>query len=159
MSEGAREFSRHYYVCLFLPFFLPSFLLSFLPSFFFVDFLLDIFYIYILNAKPFPNFLSESPLCTLPTLLPNPPKPSSWSWHSLVLALQGHHPTTWPRPLRGGGFREPQAYYLPSVSPEKLSWEKVPINSCLPSPPAPWLKVSELIMLYQVLAPTEFCAL
>jgi hypothetical protein len=53
--------------------------------FFFFFFLLDIFFIYISKAIPFPSFLSESPLYLSPVLLPNPPTPASWSWHSPVL--------------------------------------------------------------------------
>ena len=48
-------------------------------------FLLDIFFIYISNAIPFPSFLSISPLYPLSALLPNPPTPASWPWHSPVL--------------------------------------------------------------------------
>jgi hypothetical protein len=53
--------------------------------FVFFNFLLDVFFIYISNAIPFPSFLSESPLYPPPTLLPNPPTPASWPWHSPVL--------------------------------------------------------------------------
>ena len=48
-------------------------------------FLLDIFFIYISNAIPYPSFLSESPLYPPPDLLPKPPIPTSWPWHSPVL--------------------------------------------------------------------------
>jgi hypothetical protein len=43
-------------------------------------FLLDIFFIYISNAIPFPSFLSS-----LPALLPNLPTPPSCPWHYPVL--------------------------------------------------------------------------
>ena len=57
-----------------------------------VNFLLDIFFIYISDAIPFPSFLSENPLYPPPTLLPNPPTPTSWPWHSPVLvALKSNH--------------------------------------------------------------------
>jgi hypothetical protein len=49
-------------------------------------FLLDIFFIYISNAIPSPPH---------PALLPNPPTPASWSWHSPVL---GHMIFKRPRP-------------------------------------------------------------
>jgi hypothetical protein len=41
--------------------------------------LLDIFFICLSNAKP------KVPYTLPPTLLPNPPTPSSWPWHSSVL--------------------------------------------------------------------------
>ena len=44
----------------------------------FKAFLLDIFY---LHYKCYP----QSPLHPPPTLLPNPPTPASWPWHSPVL--------------------------------------------------------------------------
>jgi hypothetical protein len=52
---------------------------------FFLFFLLEIFFIYISNAIPFPSFPSENPL-----FLPQPPTPQhthshSWSWHSPIL--------------------------------------------------------------------------
>jgi hypothetical protein len=50
-----------------------------------INFLLYIFFIYISNAISFPSFLSESPLYPLPALLPNPPTPASWPWHSPLL--------------------------------------------------------------------------
>ena len=42
-----------------------------------LDFLLNIFFIYISNTIPFPSFLSESPLSLPPAMLPNPPIPAS----------------------------------------------------------------------------------
>jgi hypothetical protein len=51
----------------------------------FVCFLLDVFFIYISNAIPFPSFLSENLLYLSPALPPNPPIPTSWPWHSTVL--------------------------------------------------------------------------
>jgi hypothetical protein len=48
-------------------------------------FLLDIFFIYISNAIPFPSFLSESTLYPQPALLPNSPTPTSRPLHSPVL--------------------------------------------------------------------------
>ena len=50
--------------------------------------LLDIFFIYISNAIP------KVPYTLLPTLLPNPPTPTSWLWHSPVL---GHMVFARPR--------------------------------------------------------------
>jgi hypothetical protein len=47
-------------------------------------FLLDIFFIDISNAIPFPSFLWKSPI-TPPALLPYPLTPASWPWHSPVL--------------------------------------------------------------------------
>jgi hypothetical protein len=47
-------------------------------------FLLDIFFIYILNVIPFPSFPSENSLSHLP-LLTNPPTLASWPWHSHIL--------------------------------------------------------------------------
>ena len=49
--------------------------------FFFCTFLLNIFFIYISNFKCYP----ESSLYPPPALLPYPPTPSSWPWHSPVL--------------------------------------------------------------------------
>jgi hypothetical protein len=60
----------------------------------FLFLLLDIYYIYISNAIPFPRFLSESPLYTPLALLPYPPTPASWPWNSPVL---GHIIFTRPR--------------------------------------------------------------
>ena len=61
------------------------------PGFYF---LLDIFFIYILNVIPFSSFPSEKPL-TLPLLLPNQPTHShSWFWHSPILV---HRTFTGPR--------------------------------------------------------------
>jgi hypothetical protein len=55
-------------------------------TFFFLSFiLLDVFFIYISNAIP---FLVSSPKIPYPlplSLLPNPPTPASWSWHSPIL--------------------------------------------------------------------------
>jgi hypothetical protein len=65
----------------------------FLSFFFF--FLLDIFFIYISNAIPFPSFLSKSPLYSPPTLLHNPPTPASWPWHSPVLEHVIFERTSW----------------------------------------------------------------
>jgi hypothetical protein len=59
-----------------------------------IYFLLDIFFIYISNAIPFPSFFSESPLYHPPALLLYPPIPASWPWHSCVL---GHIIFTRPR--------------------------------------------------------------
>ena len=42
-----------------------------------VNFLLDIFFIYIWNAIPFPSFLSKSPLYPHQSLLPNLLTPAS----------------------------------------------------------------------------------
>jgi hypothetical protein len=42
-------------------------------------FLLDIFFIYISNAIP------KAPYTLSLALLPNPPTPASWPWHSPVL--------------------------------------------------------------------------
>jgi hypothetical protein len=53
-------------------------------------FLLDIFFIYISNAIP------KVPYTLSPTLLPYPPTPTSWPWHSLVL---GHIKFAIPRGL------------------------------------------------------------
>jgi hypothetical protein len=53
-------------------------LLSWAIKFLFLKaFLVDIFFIYISNAIP------EAPYT--PTLLPKPPTPASWPWHSPVL--------------------------------------------------------------------------
>ena len=49
---------------------------------------LDIFFIYISNAIP------KVPYTLPPALLPNPPTPASWPWHSSVL---GHRNFTGPR--------------------------------------------------------------
>ena len=57
-------------------------------------FLLDIFFICISNAIPFPSFLSESPLHHPLPLLRNPPTPTSWPWHSPIL---GHRTFTRPK--------------------------------------------------------------
>jgi hypothetical protein len=59
----------------------------FRTHFFYLIFLLDIFFIYNSNANiPFPSFLSENPLSPSPLLLlPNPPTPASWLWHSPIL--------------------------------------------------------------------------
>jgi hypothetical protein len=51
----------------------------------FYMFLLDIFFIYISYAIPFPSFCSKSSLYPPPALLPNPPTPTSWPWHSPLL--------------------------------------------------------------------------
>jgi hypothetical protein len=64
--------------------------LIYMSSYFFnVNFLLDIFFIYISNAIPFPSFLSKSLLYSPlqlphppPALLPNLSTPPSWPWHS-----------------------------------------------------------------------------
>jgi hypothetical protein len=65
------------YLSFSLSFFL-SFLLSFFPSFF----LLDIFFIYILNAIPFPGSPSENPPSPPPPIhllqLPGPCTPLYW---------------------------------------------------------------------------------
>jgi hypothetical protein len=45
----------------------------------FFSFLLDTFFFYISNAIP------KVPYNPLPALLPNPPTPASWPWHSPVL--------------------------------------------------------------------------
>jgi hypothetical protein len=45
-----------------------------------IYFLLDIFFIYISNAIPKAPYLP-------PTMLPNPPTPASWPWHSPVYWL------------------------------------------------------------------------
>jgi hypothetical protein len=42
-------------------------------------FLLDIFFIYFLNASP------KAPYSLPPALIPNLPTPASWPWHSPVL--------------------------------------------------------------------------
>jgi hypothetical protein len=55
-------------------------------------FLLDIFFIYISNFKCYPG----SSLYPSPTLLPYPPTPASWPWHSPVL---GHIKFARPRGL------------------------------------------------------------
>jgi hypothetical protein len=59
---------------------LPNLPLIFPPTFFFKDdsFLIDNFFIYISNAIP---KVPYTPLA----LLPNPPTPASWPWHSPVL--------------------------------------------------------------------------
>jgi hypothetical protein len=61
--------------------FLLLFSLLVVLTVFFKDFLLDIFFIYITNFKCYP----ESSLYPPPTLLPYPPTPASWPWHSPVL--------------------------------------------------------------------------
>jgi hypothetical protein len=48
-------------------------------------FLLDIFFIYVSNAIPFPSFLSESSLYPPTALLSKPHNPTSWPWHSPIL--------------------------------------------------------------------------
>ena len=56
-------------------------------------FLLDIFFIYILNAIPFPSFLSVSPL-----YLPYPaPQPTHSSFQALTFPVLGHIMFTRPR--------------------------------------------------------------
>jgi hypothetical protein len=55
-------------------------------------FLLDIFFTYISNFKCYP----ESSLYPSPALLPYPPNPTSWPWHSSVL---GHIKFAIPRGL------------------------------------------------------------
>jgi hypothetical protein len=50
--------------------------------FFLFNILLDIFFIYISNAIPFPTFLSENPLFPPLLLLSNPPIPF-FKWQSL----------------------------------------------------------------------------
>jgi hypothetical protein len=60
-------------------------------------FLLDIFFIYISNDIPKAPYTLPPPTA----LLPNPPTPASWSWHSPVL---GHTIITMPRaspPIHG----------------------------------------------------------
>ena len=59
-----------------------------------ISFLLDIFFIYISNAIPFPSFLSKIPYALPLPLLPNPPTPAFWPWHSPIL---GHRTFTGPR--------------------------------------------------------------
>jgi hypothetical protein len=56
----------------------------------FCTFLLDIFFIYISNFKCYP----KSSLYPSPTLLPYPPTPTSWPWHSSVM---GHIKFARPR--------------------------------------------------------------
>jgi hypothetical protein len=51
--------------------------------FFIFYFLLDIFFIYILNITPFPSFPSDNPLPSSPA--PRPTHSHSWSWHSPIL--------------------------------------------------------------------------
>jgi hypothetical protein len=61
------------------------------------DFLLDIICIYISNVIPFPGFSSGTPLShslASMRLLPQPPTPTTLSWHSLAL---GNQPFTGPR--------------------------------------------------------------
>jgi hypothetical protein len=73
----------------------PLLIFFYFLRFIFSSFLLDIFFIYISNVNPFPSFPSENPLipsCLL--LLPNPPTPTSWPWHSPIL---GHRTFTEPR--------------------------------------------------------------
>ena len=48
-------------------------------------FFLDIFFIYISYAIPFPSFLSKNHLYPPPAFLPNSPTPASWPCHSHVL--------------------------------------------------------------------------
>jgi hypothetical protein len=55
---------------------------------FFPNFLLDIFFIYISNAIP------KVPYTLSPALLPYPPTPTFWPWHSPVL---GHIKFARPR--------------------------------------------------------------
>jgi hypothetical protein len=75
-------------------------------------FLLDIFFIYISNAIPFPSFLSKSPLYRTSSLLPNSLTPASWPWHSPVL---GHII-----------FTRPRAYIGWIIGPPLKELEKVP---------------------------------
>jgi hypothetical protein len=68
-----------------------AYTLAFILTFhcvFFNIFLLDIFFIYISNAIP------KVPYSPHPALLPNPPTPASWPWHSPVL---GHIIFTRPK--------------------------------------------------------------
>jgi hypothetical protein len=58
-------------------------------------FLLDIFFIYISNVIPFPDFLSENPISNPPLLLfTNPPTPAPLSWDSPTV---GYRELTEPR--------------------------------------------------------------
>jgi hypothetical protein len=60
-----------------------------------LNFLLDIFFIYISNTIPIPGFPSEKPLLPPPLpLLTSPPTPASWFWHSTTLE---HQAFTGPR--------------------------------------------------------------
>jgi hypothetical protein len=57
-------------------------------------FFLDIFFIYISNAIPFPSFSSENPLSPPLPSAPQPTHSHSWFWHSPIL---GHRACTGPR--------------------------------------------------------------
>jgi hypothetical protein len=72
---------------------LSAFLLMHSHSFLFL-FLLDIFFIYISNVIPFPSLPSRNPPSPPHSLLPNPPTPASWPWHSPTL---GHRAFIGPR--------------------------------------------------------------
>jgi hypothetical protein len=61
----------------------------------FLNFLLNILFIYISNVIPFPSFPSKNPLSPpLYPLLTNPPTPTSWPWHFRTL---GHRAFKGPR--------------------------------------------------------------
>jgi hypothetical protein len=51
----------------------------------FVCLFLDIFFIYISNVFPFPDFPSENPYPIPLPLLTSKPTPTSWPWHSPTL--------------------------------------------------------------------------
>jgi hypothetical protein len=54
-----------------------------------LNFLLDIFFIYISNVIPFPSYPSKNPLSPPPA--PQPTHSHSWSWDSTIL---GHRTFT-----------------------------------------------------------------
>jgi hypothetical protein len=69
---------------------LPSYGIGFIYLFIYL-FILDIFFIYISNA------ISKAPYnYPPPALIPNPPIPAAWPWHSPVL---GHMIFARPGPL------------------------------------------------------------
>jgi hypothetical protein len=85
-------------------------------------FLLDIFFISILNAIP------KSPYTLPPTLFPNPPTPASWSWHSPAL---GHNIFAIPRasPPIDGQLGHP----LLHMQPETQLWGVLVSSYCCSS--------------------------
>jgi hypothetical protein len=76
----------------------PSFQAQVSQFFFFKDkifyFLLNIFFIYISNIIPFPDFPSENPYSLHPFPAHQPTHSASWSWHSPTL---GHRTFTRPK--------------------------------------------------------------
>jgi hypothetical protein len=62
--------------------------------FIFIRYLLDIFFIYILNVISFPNFSQKIPYIFPPPSAPQPTYSHSWPWHSPIL---GHRTFTGPR--------------------------------------------------------------